>query len=82
MNPEQAYELLNSIKNYEGQQITVTYYKKISKYQIVDGEWKIKFGGYEKITENVNLCEINSFGSILIENKDAKMTLPFFGRYY
>ena len=80
MNPEQAYELLNSIKNYEGQQITVTYYKKISKYQIVDGKWKIKFGGYEKITENVNLCEINSFGSILIENKDTKMTLPFFGR--
>lgn len=78
MDVKEAYELFKTIKLYVGKSINVTYYKKIVWWQFVDNEWKSNFG-YEKKTESVTLCEINSFRNILIENDGTKIGLPFFG---
>lgn len=79
MNTEQAVQLLNIIKSYQGQKIKITYYKKNYDYQLVNNDWKIGFGGYEKVSKDVKLCEVNNFMSVLAEDSDTKRNFPFFG---
>lgn len=79
MNIEQSVKLLNTIKSYQGKKIRITYYKKNYGYQLINNDWKIVFGGYEKITEEVTLCEVNNFMSILVNNNGTKKNYPFFG---
>ena len=79
MNIEQAVQLLNRIKSYQGKKIKITYYKKNYEYQLVNNGWKIGFGGYEKVSADVKLCEVNNFISVLVEDSDTKKNFPFFG---
>jgi len=79
MNIEQAVQLLNRIKSYQGKKIKITYYKKNYGYQLVNNDWKIGFGGYEKVSADVKLCEVNNFMSVLVEDSDTKRNFPFFG---
>ncbi len=78
MDVKEAYELFKAIKLYVGKNINITYYKKVVSWQLIDNEWKSEFA-YEKKTESVTLCEINTFRNILVESEGTKIGLPFFG---
>ena len=79
MNIEQVIQLLNKIKTHKSKKIKLTYYKKNIGYQLVNNEWKMVFKGYEKVSEDVKLCEVNGFISLLVEDSDGKKNYPFFG---
>lgn len=68
MNVEQAAQLLNKIKSYEGKSIKITYYKK-----------KYGFNGFVKVSQEVTLSKVNGFMSVLVKANNLEKNFPFFG---